>query len=212
MELLATAWQFIGHLDGQLDLLLRQYGAWIYLILFVIVFCETGLVVTPFLPGDSLLFAAGALWASADMRVEVLAFTLVAAALAGDNCNYWVGRLLGRRIAGNPHPRFLNRRALERTQAFYARHGGKTIILARFIPLVRTFAPFVAGLGHMAYARFLAFSVVGAWLWVGLLVGVGYLFGGIPAVQKHFAWVVVGIVALSVAPLAVEFARARLRR
>jgi membrane-associated protein len=212
MEFLATAWQFIGQLDGQLDLLLRLHGTWIYLILFGIVFCETGLVVTPFLPGDSLLFASGALWASAGMRVEMLALTLVGAALAGDNCNYWVGRLLGRRIARSRSPRFLNRRALERTQAFYLRHGGKTIILARFIPIVRTFAPFVAGVGHMIYARFLAFSVVGACLWVGLLVSVGYLFGGIPAVQEHFAWVIVGIVVLSVAPLAVEFAKARLRR
>src|SRR5205085_2782827 len=151
MELLASAWQFIGHLDEQLDLLLQQYGVWIYLILFLTVFCETGLVVTPFLPGDSLLFVSGALWASANMRVEVLAFTLVAAAFSGDNCNYWIGRLFGDRIASSRHPRFLNQRALERTQAFYARHGGKTLVLARFIPIVRTFAPFVAGVGHMVY-------------------------------------------------------------
>lgn len=212
MELLATAWQFIGHLDDQLDLLLHQYGVWIYLILFLIVFCETGVVVTPFLPGDSLLFASGALWASADMRVELLALTFVSAAFCGDNCNYWIGRLLGSRIANKQHPRFLNRKALERTQAFYARHGGKTIILARFIPIVRTFAPFVAGIGRMKYSRFLAFSVVGALLWVGLLVPCGYLFGGIPAVRENFALVILAIVVLSVTPLAVEIARARLRR
>lgn len=211
MEFLATAWQFIGHLDGQLDLLLRHYGVWIYVILFLIVFCETGLVVTPFLPGDSLLFASGALWASAHMRVEVLALTLVGAALSGDNCNYWIGRLFGRRIAKGRHPRILNRRAIERTEAFYARHGGKTIVLARFVPVIRTFAPFVAGVARMTYRRFLAFSVVGALLWVGLLVSCGYLFGSIPAVQDNFALVVLAIVALSIAPLAVEFARARLR-
>jgi membrane-associated protein len=211
MELLATAWHFIGHLDAELDLLLQQYGIWIYLILFLIVFCETGLVIAPFLPGDSLLFASGALWASANMRVEVLALTLIAAAFSGDNCNYWIGRLFGSRIANNRHPRFLNRRALERTQAFYARHGGKTIILARFIPIVRTFAPFVAGVGHMIYGRFLAFSVVGASLWVALLVSCGYLFGGIPAVRENFAFAILGIVVLSIAPLAIEYARARLR-
>ncbi len=211
MELLATAWHFIGHLDAELDLLLQQYGIWIYLILFLIVFCETGLVIAPFLPGDSLLFASGALWASANMRVEVLALTLIAAAFSGDNCNYWIGRLFGSRIANNRHPRFLNRRALERTQAFYARHGGKTIILARFIPIVRTFAPFVAGVGHMIYGRFLAFSTVGASLWVALLVSCGYLFGGIPAVRENFAFVILGIVVLSIAPLAIGYARARLR-
>jgi membrane-associated protein len=212
MEFVATAWQFIGHLDGELGLLLQRYGVWIYLILFLIVFCETGVVIAPFLPGDSLLFASGTLWASANMRVEVLALTLVAAAFSGDNCNYWIGRLFGRRIASNQHPRFLNRKALERTQAFYARHGGKTIILARFVPIVRTFAPFVAGVGRMIYGRFLAFSAVSAVLWVGILVSCGYLFGRIPAVRENFALVILAIVALSVAPLAVEYARARFRR
>lgn len=212
MELLATAWQFIGHLDDQLDLLLRHYGAWIYLILFLIVFSETGLVVAPFLPGDSLLFASGALWASSGMRVDALAGTLVVAALSGDNCNYWIGRLFGNRIARKQYPRFLNRRALDRTHEFYARHGGKTIILARFVPIVRTFAPFVAGLGRMTYRRFLAFSAAGALLWVGLLVSGGYLFGQIQAVQDNFALVIVAIIAFSIMPLAVEYLRARLRR
>jgi len=212
MELLVTAWQFIGHLDSQLDLLLQQYGAWLYLILFLIVFFETGVVIAPFLPGDSLLFAAGTLWASANMRVEVLGLVLVGAAFSGDNCNYWIGRLFGSRIANSRHPRLLNRRALERTQAFYARHGGKTIVLARFVPIVRTFAPFVAGVGHMIYPRFLAFSVVSASLWVGLLVSSGYLFGRIAVVRENFAWVILAIIVLSIAPLAVEYARARLRQ
>ena len=211
MELLATAWQFIAHLDSELGSLLQRFGPWIYLILFLIVFCETGLVVTPFLPGDSLLFASGALWASAGMPVELLGVTFVGAALGGDNCNYWIGRLFGKRIAKS-QGRLLNRRALERTRGFFARHGGKTIVIARFVPVVRTFAPFVAGLARMIYARFLAFSVAGALLWVGLLVSAGYLFGGIPAVQEHFSWVILAIVVLSLSPIAVEYAVRRLRR
>ena len=212
MEVLTTVWQFIMHLDSGLGALVQDYGQWIYLILFVIVFCETGLVVTPFLPGDSLLFAAGALWASADMPVGLLGLTFVFAALGGDNCNYWIGRSFGKRIANGPQGRFLNRQALERTQGFYARHGGKTVVIARFVPIIRTFAPFVAGVGRMNYWRFLGFSAAGAMLWVGLLVPGGYLFGTIPAVQEHFAWVIVGIVALSLLPLIVEYAIRRLRR
>jgi membrane-associated protein len=211
MELLATAWQFIAHLDAELGSLLQRFGPWIYGILFLIVFCETGLVVTPFLPGDSLLFASGALWASSGMQVELLGVTLVCAALCGDNCNYWIGRLFGSRIA-NSKGRFLNRRGIERTQQFYARHGGKTIVIARFVPIVRTFAPFVAGLGRMTYLRFLAFSIGGALLWVGLLVTAGYLFGGIPAVKQNFSWVVLAIIVISLLPIAIEFAKAHLRR
>ena len=212
MELLATAWQFVTHLDSELGALAQHYGPWIYLILFLIVFCETGFVFTPFLPGDSLLFAAGALWASAGMPVELLGFTFVAAALTGDNCNYWIGRFFGKRIAGSGGGRFLNQQALQRTQGFYARHGGKTVIIARFVPIVRTFAPFVAGVGRMTYGRFLGFSAAGAMLWVGLLVSGGYLFGRIPAIQENFAWVIVIIIALSLLPLTVEYAIRRLRR
>lgn len=212
MDLVVNAWQFIGQLDDRLGLLLQNYGAWTYLILFLIIFCETGLVVAPFLPGDSLLFASGALWAAADMPVEMLALTLIAAALCGDNCNYWIGRLFGSHRAKKEHSRFLNRRALERTHAFYDRHGGKTIVLARFIPIVRTFAPFVAGIGRMDYRRFLAFSVAGALLWVGVLVSGGYLFGKLPLVQDNFALVIVAIIAFSVLPLAFEYMRVRLRR
>jgi membrane-associated protein len=211
MEFLATAWHFIAHLDTELGALVQHFGVRAYFILFLIVFCETGLVVTPFLPGDSLLFASGAVWASADMRVDLLELTLVAAALCGDNCNYWIGRFFGKRIA-NWRGRFLNRRALQRTEDFYARHGGKTVIIARFVPLIRTFAPFVAGIGRMRYLRFLAFSVAGAALWVGLLVSGGYLFGTTPTVKEHFSWVVVAIIAVSLLPLVVEFAKARLRR
>jgi membrane-associated protein len=211
MELLATAWQFIAHLDSELGTLLQRFGPWTYLILFLIVFCETGLVVTPFLPGDSLLFAAGALWASAGLPVELLGLTLLVAAFCGDNCNYWIGRLFGKQIA-NAKGRLLNRRALERTQEFFRRHGGKTVVIARFVPMVRTFAPFVAGVGRMAYPRFLAFSVAGALLWVGLLVSAGYLFGGIPAVKQHFSLVILAIIVVSLLPVAVEYARHRAGR
>lgn len=212
MDLLVAVWQFIGNLDNELALLLLNYGGWIYVILFLIIFCETGLVIAPFLPGDSLLFASGALWAAADMPVELLALTLMAASLCGDNCNYWIGRLFGSRTAKKEHSRFLNRRALERTHEFYARHGGKTIILARFVPIVRTFAPFVAGIGNMDYRRFLMVSVAGAVLWVGLLVSCGYLFGKLPMVQDNFALVIVAIIVFSLFPVAVEYMRARLRR
>ncbi|HEX4522632.1 MAG TPA: DedA family protein [Casimicrobiaceae bacterium] len=212
MDLLLAAWEFIGNLDNELAQLLLNYGGWIYGILFLIIFCETGLVIAPFLPGDSLLFASGALWATAEMPVELLALTLITASFCGDNCNYWIGRLFGSRIAKKTHSRLLNRRALERTHEFYARHGGKTIILARFVPIVRTFAPFVAGIGHMDYRRFLLFSVAGAVLWVGLLVSCGYLFGKLPVVQDNFALVIVAIIVFSLVPVAVEYMRARMRR
>jgi len=156
--------------------------------------------------------ASGALWAAAGMPVELLALTLSVASFCGDNCNYWIGRLFGSQTAKKAHSRFLNRRALERTHQFYARHGGKTIILARFVPIVRTFAPFVAGIGHMDYRRFLMFSLVGAVLWVGLLVSCGYLFGKLPMVQDNFALVIVAIIVFSLVPVAVEYVRARMRR
>jgi len=211
MEILAAFWSFVTHLDTELASLLQQYGTWIYAILFAIVFCETGLVVAPFLPGDSLLFVAGALWAASGMEIDLLMATLVAAALCGDNCNYWIGRTLARRVLGWRQSRFFNRKLFDRTQAFYARHGGKTVVLARFVPLVRTFAPFVAGVGHMPYVRFLVFSVVGAVLWVGILVPAGYWFGNIQLVRDHFEIVALAIVAISLLPLAVEFVRHRMQ-
>jgi len=209
MELLAAAWAFVTNLDTELAAWMQQYGSWMYAILFAIVFCETGLVVAPFLPGDSLLFVSGALWAAASLPIELLMLTLITAALCGDNCNYWIGRLLCARAHRPHHWRLLNRKALDRTEAFYARHGGKTIILARFVPIVRTFAPFVAGLGNMPYPRFLAFSIAGALLWVGLLVPAGYWFGNIPLVRDHFELVVPVIVLLSLLPIVVEYVRHR---
>jgi membrane-associated protein len=212
MELVAFLWDFLVHLDRHLASFLQQYGTWIYALLFVIVFCETGLVVTPFLPGDSLLFVAGTLWAAAGMDPGVLAVTLVAAALSGDNANYWIGRYLGPKVFRWESSRIFNRAALDYTHAFYERHGGKTVVIARFVPIVRTFAPFVAGVGRMSYARFLAFSVGGAGLWVGLLVTTGYFFGNVPLVRNNLTVVIFAIILLSVSPIAIEYLRARARR
>ena len=209
MELIAFFWDIIVHLDRHLAALLQQYGPWIYGLLAVIVFCETGLVVTPFLPGDSLLFVAGTVWAAAEMDARLLAITLIAAALAGDNVNYWVGRYLGPKVFRWERSRFFNRAALDATHAFYERHGGKTIIMARFVPLVRTFAPFVAGVGAMSYLRFLAFSVAGAVLWVVSLVTAGYFFGNVPLVKNNLTVVIFAIIALSLTPLAIQYVRAR---
>lgn len=212
MELIALAWDLLVNLDKHLAALLQQYGTWIYVLLFVIVFCETGLVVTPFLPGDSLLFVAGALWAAAGMDPRLLALTLIAAALCGDNVNYWVGRYLGPKVFRWEGSRFFNRAALDKTHAYYERFGGRTIIIARFVPLVRTFAPFVAGVGTMPYPRFIGYSIAGALLWVISLVTAGYFFGNVPVVRENLTIVILAIIALSVSPIALELARARLRR
>jgi len=200
------------HLDRHLGELLQQYGTWIYAVLFLIIFCETGLVVTPFLPGDSLLFVAGTLWAAAGMEPAALAATLVVAAISGDNTNYWAGRFLGPRVFRWENSRIFNRRALEYTRAFYDRHGGKTVMIARWLPLVRTFAPFVAGIGRMAYPRFLLFSVGGGLLWVVALVYAGYFFGNIPLVRQNLSLAIVAIVALSLLPLALGLLRHRLKK
>jgi membrane-associated protein len=196
------------HLDRHLAEVVGQYGVWAYLILFVIVFCETGLVVTPFLPGDSLLFAAGALSAGGSLDVRVLFVLLTVAAIIGDTVNYWIGAWVGPR-AFSGETRFLKKEHLDRTHRFYERHGGKTIILARFIPIIRTFAPFVAGIGAMNYARFIVYNVVGGIAWVALFVYGGYFFGTQPFVQRHFSLVIVAIVLLSVMPMAVEYLRSR---
>jgi membrane-associated protein len=212
MELLATLWDFAVHLDAHLAAFIAEHGAWVYGLLFLIVFCETGLVVTPFLPGDSLLFVVGALAAAGGMDIALVMALLFAAALCGDNVNYWIGRWAGPRVFRDEQARWLNRRHLDRTHAFYERHGGKAIIMARFVPIVRTYVPFVAGIGAMPYARFLAFSVAGALLWVVSLCLAGYWFGNIPAVKDNLAVAIVVIVALSVTPIALEFLRARARR
>lgn len=198
--------QFIDlflHLDRHLTELVAQYGTWTYAILFLIVFAETGFVLTPFLPGDSLLFAAGAIAALGPLDPWFLGLLLIAAAIIGDTVNYLVGKWVGPK-AFSGDVKWLRKDYMDRTHAFFERHGGKTIILARFVPIVRTFAPFVAGVGTMTYRRFLAYNVIGAVLWVTLFVGAGYFFGNLPQVKKNFSLVILGIIVLSVLPIALE--------
>lgn len=199
------------HLDQHLSQLISQYGTWTHLILFLIVFCETGLVITPFLPGDSLLFAAGTFAALGALDVRLVLLMLIVAAIAGDTLNYWVGAFIGPR-AFRGDIRFLRKDYLDRTHAFYEKHGGKTIILARFIPIIRTFAPFVAGVGGMSYPKFIAYNVIGAVLWVVLFVLGGYFFGNIPTVRDNFTLVILAIIAISVVPIVLEALRARRSR
>jgi membrane-associated protein len=212
MDLLASLWDFAVHLDAHLAAFVARYGTWVYALLFAIVFTETGVVIMPFLPGDSLLFVVGALAAAGGMDITTVMAVLVAAALTGDNVNYWIGRWSGPRVFRLEDSRWFSRKYLERTHAFYERHGGKAIIIARFVPIVRTYVPFVAGIGTMPYARFLGFSVAGALLWVVSLCQAGYWFGNIPLVKDNLGAVIVIIVAVSVTPMAVEFLRARRRR
>ncbi len=202
MELLLGLLDIILHLDKHLAALVQDYGVWVYGILFLIIYCETGLVVTPFLPGDSLLFATGALAATGAMEAELLLVLLMSASFLGDNTNYWVGRLLGPRLFRSDTSRLLNRKHLDETHRFYERHGGKAVILARFFPIIRTFAPFVAGVGTMDYRRFLAFSVIGSVSWVGIFVLAGFFFGNIPVVKQNFTLVVFGIIFVSLIPAA----------
>lgn len=209
MELIAGLVDLILHLDQHLLDLARTYGVWIYAILFLIVFLETGVVVTPFLPGDSLLFVAGAIAAAGEMNVHGLVLLLIAAAILGDSLNYAIGRYLGPRVFRFEDTRFFKRAYIDRTHVFFERHGGKTIIIARFIPIIRTYAPFVAGIGAMAYSRFLFFNVTGAILWVLLLTYAGYFFGNLPLVKNNLTLVILGIIVLSILPGVFEFLRAR---
>lgn len=199
----------ILHLDVYLDLLVTNYGSWIYAILFMVIFCETGLVVMPFLPGDSLLFIAGAVAAGGGMDPVLLAGLLMVAAIVGDSTNYIIGRTAGEKLFSNPGSKLFRRDYLLRTQAFYAVHGGKTVTLARFLPIIRTFAPFVAGVGHMSYPRFLGFSVLGSILWVGSLVTLGFFFGNVPFIKQNLTLLVLFIIALSLLPMIIGVIRSR---
>jgi membrane-associated protein len=212
VELLTGFIDLILHLDQHLLELSRTYGVWIYAILFLIVFLETGVVVTPFLPGDSLLFVAGTIAAAGEMNVHGLALLLIAAAILGDSLNYAIGRYLGPRVFRFEDTRFFKRAYIDRTHAFFERHGGKTIIIARFIPIIRTYAPFVAGIGAMAYGRFLIFNVTGAVLWVLLLTYAGYFFGNLAVVKNNLTLVILGIIVLSILPGIFEFVRAHRAR
>ncbi len=207
----SSLWSFVAHIDQHLFALVGEYGAWLYVLLFVIVFCETGLVVTPFLPGDSLLFATGTLAGAGLLNYPLVMLVLLTAAISGDGVNYRIGKRAGPEIFRR-ETRFLNRQHLLKAHAFYERHGGKAIILARFVPIVRTFAPFVAGVALMHPGKFLAFNVTGALLWVIGLVSAGYFLGNIPVVRENFSLVVYGIIIVSVLPVLVECIRAGKRK
>jgi membrane-associated protein len=211
MEFIGKLIDFVLHLDAHLNALIATYQLWTYLILFVVVFCETGLVITPFLPGDSLLFATGALAAApgSPLRVHWLFLVLGVAAVLGDTVNYWIGHAVGPKIFSRKKVRFLKREHLDKTHAFYEKYGGVTIILARFIPIIRTFAPFVAGIGRMTYWRFIAYNVVGGISWVAIFLFGGYFFGNLPLVKRHFTIVVFAIIFISVLPGVIEYLRQR---
>jgi membrane-associated protein len=213
MEFIKDFIDVILHLDTHLEQLVSNYKTFSYAILFAIIFCETGLVVTPFLPGDSLLFAVGALSAKeGTLNVYTSAFLLMLAAIIGDSTNYWIGYFVGPKVFRSESSRWFNRAHLERTNAFYEKYGVKTVIIARFMPIVRTFAPFVAGIGRMYYPRFLFFSVLGSILWIGIFVAAGYLFGNIPVVKRNFTLVVLAIIFISILPALIEAMRARRER
>jgi membrane-associated protein len=194
------------HLDKHLSAVITQYGVWTYAFLFAVIFVETGLVVTPFLPGDSLIFAAGTFAALGSLNIWLIFLLLAVAAVLGDTVNYWIGHYLGERAY---HIRWIKKEYLERTHAFFEKYGGKTIFLARFVPIVRTFAPFVAGIGRMSYGYFISYNVFGGIAWVGLFAAAGYLFGNIPVIRDHFSLVVIAIVLVSVLPMVLEAIKAR---
>ncbi len=195
---------FILHLDKYLTFLTQEYGLLVYILLFLIIFCETGLVIMPFLPGDSLLFAAGALAATGSLNVTILFALLFIAAVLGDTINYWVGSKLGPHLAKGGHIKFIKEKHLEKTRQFYAKHGNKTIVLARFVPIVRTFAPFVAGVGAMEYSHFILYNILGGLLWVSLFVFGGFLFGNVPIIKENFSLVILGIIFTSFIPVIIE--------
>lgn len=211
MELLAGFLNIVLHLDAHLLVLVQEYGVWVYAILFAIIFAETGLVITPFLPGDSLLFVIGALCGMEALELQVAIPLLVFAAFSGDNTNYWIGRLIGLRVVTRANPRFIKHEHLEKTQMFYAKHGGKTIIFARFLPVIRTFAPFVAGIGTMNYRLFISFSALGSVAWIGSLTLAGYFFGNIPVIKNNLTLMVIVIVFISFIPAILEYIKHRRR-
>jgi membrane-associated protein len=209
MDLLKHFIDLFLHLDDHLKTVIQNYGAWTYGILFLIIFCETGLVVTPFLPGDSLLFAAGTFAALGQLNLVFVFVLLLIAAVLGDAVNYWIGFVAGPKVFRKQDSFFFKQAYLDKTQAFYDKYGGKTIILARFVPIVRTFAPFVAGVGRMPYRTFFLYNIIGGLLWVGACTLAGYLFGNIPVVQKNFEIAILGIILISVLPMAFEFVKHR---
>ncbi len=209
MELLAQFVDIFLHLDKHLNQVISDYGMWTYLLLFVIIFCETGLVVTPFLPGDSLLFATGALAAGSMLDHKWLFVTLSVAAILGDTVNYWIGAIVGPKVFHEEKSRFLNKKHLVRTHEFYEKYGGKTIIIARFVPIVRTFAPFVAGIGKMTYLKFISYNIIGGLLWIAICLYAGFFFGNLRIVKENFTLVILAIIFISILPGVIEFIRHR---
>jgi membrane-associated protein len=207
LELFTQFIDIVLHLDQHLTWLIQNYENWVYLILFLIIFCETGLVIMPFLPGDSLLFVAGAIAANGVMDVQFLVILLMLAAFIGDNTNYWIGRYLGPKLFSRTDSRILNRKHLEKTNIFYKKHGGKTIIFARFLPIFRTFAPFVAGIGRMTYTTFMTFSAFGSLFWINFFIFGGYFFGNVPIVKNNLSFFILGIVFISIIPGVIQFIR-----
>ncbi|MFA5645918.1 MAG: DedA family protein [Candidatus Ratteibacteria bacterium] len=209
MELLSRGFDILFHIDIHLSAIITSYGPWVYGLLFLIIFCETGLVVTPFLPGDSLLFAVGAFASKGMLCPWTIFILLVVAAIAGDSVNYWIGATFGVRAFGRANARVLNANALERTHAFYEKYGGKTIVLARFVPIIRTFAPFVAGIGKMRYSSFFRYNVVGGVVWVSFFIFLGYFFGNLPVVQENFSLAIIAVIIISLLPAIGEAVRHR---
>ena len=209
MNIIMQFFDFVMHLDTNLTQLARDFGIWTYLILFIVIFCETGLVVTPFLPGDSLIFLVGALAASGELNFPVIIAVLMIAAVLGDSCNYEIGKLLGTKLFYKENVRFLNKEYLIKTHAFYEKHGGKTIIIARFIPIIRTFAPFVAGMGSMNYSKFISYNVIGGISWVALFSFAGFLFGDIPFVKNNFSLVILAIILISLLPGVIAYLKSK---
>lgn len=209
MDIIIYFIDFFLHLDKYLDQIIQMFGVWAYVIMFLVIFCETGLVVTPILPGDSLLFALGALAAQGTLNIEILLVSLCVAAVLGDTVNYSIGKFLGPRVFHYPDSRFFKKEYLVRTHQFYEKHGGKTIIIARFIPIIRTFAPFVAGIGTMSYFRFITYNIVGGISWICIFLLAGYFFGGIPVVKRNFTLVIIAIIIISVLPGVFEYWRQR---
>ena len=212
MDILASLLDVVLHLDAHLAVWVEEYGLWIYAILFAVIFCETGLVVTPFLPGDSLLFVAGAIAAVGSLDIHVLAGVLVLAAFLGNMANYAIGRWLGRHFFTKRGSRWLNPDHLEKAHAFYERHGGKAVVISRFLPIVRTYVPFVAGMGAMSTARFTAFNLGGALAWVGSLCYAGFFFGNVPWIRNNLTAMIVGIIAVSLVPVVIAYFRGRRSR